>query len=296
MHPIPKRTGLVIIQNAKAKGYEVLLLDSPIIPHLIQKLESSKENISFARVDADHINNLIKKDEPVIAKLNDTEKETLKKSVEEAVNDQAYTVQLEDLDSDDAPFIITQPEFMAGPQKYNDDTATRKAKGGKGLRELIPDYLTPYLNGVQGLTNNNWYKTIFRDAPVSNTTFNVNGGSDKSRYSFTGSYFNQKGIVIGTDYEKYSSNINLSTDLSDNLKIGVSVTPSYSSGSIFDMVDGRKTYNVVQNGKYHVPFLAPRDSNGNLLISQPDKANTPTDAGIGRKSVAIAERQKENYN
>ena len=100
------------IQNAKAKGYEVLLLDSPIIPHLIQKLESSKDNVSFARVDADHINNLIKKDEPVIAKLNDTEKETLKKSVEEAVNDQAYTVQLEDLDSDDAPFIITQPEFM----------------------------------------------------------------------------------------------------------------------------------------------------------------------------------------
>jgi len=100
------------IQNAKAKGYEVLLLDSPIIPHLIQKLESSKENISFARVDADHINNLIKKDEPVIAKLNDAEKETLKKSVEEAVNDQAYTVQLEDMDSDDAPFIITQPEFM----------------------------------------------------------------------------------------------------------------------------------------------------------------------------------------
>ncbi|PUB33710.1 molecular chaperone HtpG [Elizabethkingia sp. YR214] len=100
------------IQNAKAKGYEVLLLDSPIIPHLIQKLESSKENISFARVDADHINNLIKKDEPVIAKLNDAEKETLKKSVEKAVNDQAYTVQLEDMDSDDAPFIITQPEFM----------------------------------------------------------------------------------------------------------------------------------------------------------------------------------------
>jgi molecular chaperone HtpG len=40
------------------------LLDSPIVPHLIQKLEASKENVSFARVDADHINNLIKKDEP----------------------------------------------------------------------------------------------------------------------------------------------------------------------------------------------------------------------------------------
>ena len=48
-------------EAAKAKGYEVLLLDSPIIPHLLQKLETSKEKISFARVDADHIDNLIKK-------------------------------------------------------------------------------------------------------------------------------------------------------------------------------------------------------------------------------------------
>ena len=48
------------VQAAKDKGYEVLLLDSPIVPHLIQKLETSKGKIQFARVDADHINNLIK--------------------------------------------------------------------------------------------------------------------------------------------------------------------------------------------------------------------------------------------
>ena len=100
------------VQAAQDKGYEVLLLDSPIVPHLIQKLESSKEKIQFVRVDADHINNLIKKDEPVISKLNDTEKETLKKSVEDGIADSKFTVQLEDLESTDAPFIITQPEFM----------------------------------------------------------------------------------------------------------------------------------------------------------------------------------------
>lgn len=100
------------IQAAKDKGYEVLLLDSPIVPHLIQKLETSKDKITFARVDADHLNNLIKKDEPILSKLNDTEKETLKKEIETAVNDQKFTVQLEDLASDDAPFVITQPEFM----------------------------------------------------------------------------------------------------------------------------------------------------------------------------------------
>lgn len=100
------------IQSAKDKGYEVLLLDSPIVPHLIQKLESSKEKISFARVDADHVNNLIKKEDTAISKLNEEEKESLKKNIEEAVNDKKFSVQVEDLESSEAPFMITQPEFM----------------------------------------------------------------------------------------------------------------------------------------------------------------------------------------
>ena len=114
------------IQAAQDKGYEVLLLDSPIVPHLIQKLEASKEKIQFARVDADHINNLIKKDEPAISKLNDSEKENLKKSVEEGIADTKFTVQLEDLESTDAPFIITQPEFI---RRMKDMQAT----GGGGM-------------------------------------------------------------------------------------------------------------------------------------------------------------------
>ncbi len=114
------------IQAAQDKGYEVLLLDSPIVPHLIQKLEASKEKIQFARVDADHINNLIKKDEPIISKLNDTEKEALKKSIEEGISDTKFTVQLEDLESTDAPFVITQPEFM---RRMKDMQAT----GGGGM-------------------------------------------------------------------------------------------------------------------------------------------------------------------
>ncbi len=117
------------IEAAKSKGYEVLLLDSPIVPHLIQKLEGSKEKIQFARVDADHLNNLIKKDEPVIAKLNDTEKETLKKDIETAVSDAKFTVQLEDLASEDAPLVITQPEFM---RRMKDMQATGGGMFGMG--------------------------------------------------------------------------------------------------------------------------------------------------------------------
>jgi molecular chaperone HtpG len=99
------------IEIAKDKGYEVLLLDSPIISHLIQKIEGDNQDLTFVRVDSDHIDNLIKKEETAISKLSDEEKESLKTSLE-AFIPKVYSVQLEALDSNAAPFIITQPEFM----------------------------------------------------------------------------------------------------------------------------------------------------------------------------------------
>ncbi len=100
------------IEAAKEKGYEVLLLDSPIISHLIQKLESSNENLSFVRVDSDHIDNLIKKEEEAISKLSEEEKETLKTFLTEVIPAEKFSVQLESMDSKANPFIITEPEFM----------------------------------------------------------------------------------------------------------------------------------------------------------------------------------------
>jgi molecular chaperone HtpG len=99
------------IETAQEKGYEVLLLDSPIISHLIQKIEGDNKEVTFVRVDSDHIDNIIKKDETTISKLSDEEKETLKTSLETVIP-KTYTVQLEAMDSEAAPFIITQPEFM----------------------------------------------------------------------------------------------------------------------------------------------------------------------------------------
>ncbi|MDX1603550.1 MAG: molecular chaperone HtpG [Salinimicrobium sediminis] len=100
------------IEAAKEKGYEVLLLDSPIVSHLMQKLEMSEEKVTFARVDADHVDNLIKKDDEKISKLSDEEKEKLKGDFEKVIPKEKYTVQLEAMDSNAAPLLITQPEFM----------------------------------------------------------------------------------------------------------------------------------------------------------------------------------------
>ena len=100
------------IEEAQEKGYEVLLLDSPIVAHLIQKLEGENEKVKFSRVDADFMDNLIKKEEEQISKLTDDEKGKLKEIVEGIVPKDKYTVQLEALDSKANPFVITKPEFM----------------------------------------------------------------------------------------------------------------------------------------------------------------------------------------
>ena len=127
------------IEQAKNKGYKVLLLDSPIIGHLIQKLEGSKENVSFTRVDGDTLENLIKKEETVISKLSDKEKETLKPLIEEVVKEGGYTVQLEALDSQSLPFVLTQPEFMRRMKEM-------QQTGGGGMMGNMPDMFNLVVN------------------------------------------------------------------------------------------------------------------------------------------------------
>ena len=129
------------IEAAKAKGYEVLLLDSPIVSHLMQKLETTGDKIRFSRVDADHIDNLIKKDDTVISKLSDEEKEKLKPLIEAAVPAETYTVQLEAMDSDASPFMITVPEFMRRMKEM-------QATGGGGMFGMsnLPDMYNLVVN------------------------------------------------------------------------------------------------------------------------------------------------------
>lgn len=120
------------ITNAHAKGYEVLLLDSPIVSHLIQKLEMDNQDVTFSRVDADSIDNLIKKDEEIISKLNENETSQLKEFIENTIADKSYTIQTEALDSSAEPFIITQPEFMRRMKEM-------QAMGGNNMFGSFPE-------------------------------------------------------------------------------------------------------------------------------------------------------------
>ena len=170
------------IAAAKDKGYEVLLLDSPIISHLIQKLETSQEKISFARVDGDHIDNLIKKDEQAISKLSDQEKETLKTFLTDTIPAEKFSVQLEAMDSKSNPFIITEPEFMRRMKEMQQNG------GGGGMFGMgnMPDMYNLIVN-----TNHELVSEILNTKTAKKKERLVNQALDLAKLS--------KGLLKGED-------------------------------------------------------------------------------------------------
>jgi molecular chaperone HtpG len=161
------------IDIAKEKGYQVLLLDSPIVSHLIQKLEADNENVTFARVDADHIDKLIQKEDVQISKLSEDEQTNLKSVLEAIVPKANYTVQLEPMDSNAAPFMITQPEFMRRMKEMS-------ATGGGGMFGMgnFPDMYNLVVN-----SNSNLATTILQTEDKSAQEILVKQALDLAKIS-----------------------------------------------------------------------------------------------------------------
>jgi molecular chaperone HtpG len=142
------------IAEAQGKGYEVLLLDSPIVAHLIQKLESENDKLKFVRVDADHVDNLIKKGEEAVSVLNEDEKKQLQESLEEVISKQTYTIQFQPMSADASPFMITRPEFMRRMKEMS-------AHGGGGMFGMgnLPDMFNLVVNTNHPLVHNLLHST-----------------------------------------------------------------------------------------------------------------------------------------
>jgi molecular chaperone HtpG len=100
------------IQSAKKRGYDVLKLDSVLDSHFINMLESKLVKTNLKRVDSDTVEKLIDKGISVDTILSDSEKETVKKVFEEAINDTTKVIALEPMPADEMPAVITQNEFM----------------------------------------------------------------------------------------------------------------------------------------------------------------------------------------
>jgi molecular chaperone HtpG len=100
------------IASAKEKGYDILLMDSPLDMHFVNLLEEKLEKVRFARVDADVMDKLIVKEDAFVSKLSEEQQNELKQLFETVADKEKFTVLLENLSSDDMPISITKPEFM----------------------------------------------------------------------------------------------------------------------------------------------------------------------------------------
>jgi molecular chaperone HtpG len=120
------------VKAAKDRGYEVIELQGPLVPHWIQKVETTIDNISFARVDADTLDNLIKKDEDIPSKLSEKEQEQLKPVFEGVVDKEKFNIQFESMSESEAPIVVTQPEFIRRMKE-------QQQMGGAGFMGAFPE-------------------------------------------------------------------------------------------------------------------------------------------------------------
>ncbi|MFT6500251.1 MAG: molecular chaperone HtpG [Crocinitomicaceae bacterium] len=127
------------VKKANDRGYDVLHLDGPLAPHWIAKLEQSNDNIMFVRVDSDTLDKLIQKEEEIPSKLSKEDEDKLKPLFEEVVNKEKYSVQFESMNSEDAPVIITQPEFIRRMME-------QQKMGGGGFMGAFPDMRNMVVN------------------------------------------------------------------------------------------------------------------------------------------------------
>ena len=128
------------VKNAKDRGYDVLSLDGPLISHWLPKLEQSNENLSFVRVDADTLDKLIRKTDEIPSKLSKEEEEKLKGLFENSINKEKYNIQFESMSEENAPIVITQPEFIRRMMEQ------QKLGGGGGFYGAFPEMFTMTIN------------------------------------------------------------------------------------------------------------------------------------------------------
>lgn len=129
-----------LIENATERGYDILVMDSPLASHYIQKLET-KLGVSFSRIDADTLDKLIQKDEEIPSKLSEKDEEKLKPIFEGSVNKEKYVVQFESLSETEKPVQITQSEFM---RRFKEQQAL--GSGGMHMMGNLPEMYNVVVN------------------------------------------------------------------------------------------------------------------------------------------------------
>ncbi|OQD42086.1 SusC/RagA family protein [Croceivirga radicis] len=116
-------------------------------------------------------------------------------------------------------------------------------------------------------TGTDWQNEVFQNAPIFNHNLTVNGGSEKSRYSFGASLLTQDGIVGGSkaNFKRYTTRLNYDTDLLENLKL---TTNLIYTGTERKTLSENGIGSVLFNALNNAPTFAVRDANGAFTLAE----------------------------
>jgi molecular chaperone HtpG len=136
------------IQSATRKGYDVMVMDSPIDPHFVSRLEQKLEKTSLKRVDADVVDKLIDKNETVSLVLTDEQKTKVKEIFEKAISNNSMQVEIDAMNPSELPVTVTMDEFM---RRMKD--MARMGGGGMSFYGSLPDKYKVAINGNHKLVD-----------------------------------------------------------------------------------------------------------------------------------------------
>lgn len=194
------------------------------------------------------------------------------------------------------------------PLSFNiaDNNALRLQNTGTDYNTIIPVEILPYLRGEKGLTDTDWQNEIFRTAGMQNHSVSVSGGSQKIKYYASVDYLSQEGVILNSDFTRYSSRFNL--DVTEGIfKFGLSLNPSVT---IENAVNSDGAYNadgggVIASALHSAPIFPVYNPDGTFCFTQnawsPDTWTMMPDGSVKKGNsqtqvwnpVALAMLQKD---
>lgn len=114
----------------------------------------------------------------------------------------------------------------------------------------------------EGKTND-WYGALLRNAPIQSYNLTITSNKDKISTAVVAGVFNQQGVVLNTEYKRYSARLNTDYQVSDKVRLGFNVAPSYTFDNT-PRTDGDRGTGILFNALHTWPIMPIYDANGEL--------------------------------
>lgn len=171
---------------------------------------------------------------------------------------------------------------MLNAQDYQDIYNIAAAAGGDPVVFTSPP---PY--------DTDWQDLIFRNALIQNHQLGINGGSDAVQYNISAGYFDQDGIIKGSDFERYSLRLNLDFNLSEKFRFGNSLNVSRSINNAAE-TEGETTNGITSIAIRHSPILPVYLDDGSYATHDDLPSTVPDAQGSLNPIAFINEFSDEN--